>query len=113
MIRAALARNVAPPGSLVEGPELHPDVGSYWSAFWTLCRGRAVAVGMAAIEQRLTYTDVSLYAGDHGFKEHPREFARFTHLIYAMDRVYLEAMAERRRQAQDQKPQPPDRGVQR
>lgn len=113
MIRAAVARNVAPPSSLVEGPELHPDAAPYWAAFWLLCRGRAVAVGMAAIEQRLTYTDVSLYAGDHGFKDRPRDFERFSHLIYAMDRVYLDAMAERRKQAQDQKPQTPDAGVRR
>ena len=65
-------------------------------AFFTLTEGRQVSVGMGgAVEQPLSYTDISAYARDFGHAEDPNDLRDFVLLIRAMDRVWLEEAAKR------------------
>lgn len=73
----------------------------YWRGFWTLSVGRQTALGYgAAISQAIPYSEISVYAHDWGFADHPDELQLFTSMIQAMDLEYraeMSRIAERNR----------------
>lgn len=80
------------PRALDERVEVHPHLRVYQDAFWELCGDRGGEGGGP-----ITYTAMSQYARDHGFRG--EDFEAFKRLIRAQDQVWIKDLMRKREQA--------------
>jgi hypothetical protein len=79
------------PDRIANAPELLPWLSGEYEAFFELSTCRADGV--------IPWTALHAYANACGFNDSPADFQRFTWLMRAMDKVYIEKKAEKRIQA--------------
>jgi hypothetical protein len=84
------------PSSIANAPELLPWLNEEYEAFFELNTCRMDGV--------LPWTAIHQYAVAIGFYDTPDEFQRFTWLMRAMDKVYIEKKAAHKFQAASKVP---------
>lgn len=85
------------PERIANAPELFPWLHGEYEAFFELSTCRVDGV--------IPWTAIHHYASVHGFADSLRDFERFTWLVRAMDKVYVEKKAEKRLQDKAQQKQ--------
>lgn len=90
---------------MLNAPVLLPGAEVFWDAFWLLSMGRQIILGFGVVsEQPLAYADISAFARDRPwFAPGTPAFEPLVRVIRAMDRVFVECMAERRKADADAK----------
>lgn len=90
---------------MLNAPVLMPGAEVFWDAFWLLSMGRQIVLGFGAVaEQPLAYAEISAFARDHPwFAPGTPAFEPLVRVIRAMDRAFIECMAERRKADADAK----------
>lgn len=73
------------PDRIANAPELLPWLNQEYEAFFELSTCR--------VEGVIPWTALYAYASVHGFTDTPESLARFTWLIRAMDKAYIEKKA--------------------
>lgn len=88
---AAAERGEELPASQAAAHDVWPICKPYWVAFWVLTESRPLAVGMGgAYPLPIPYSELSLYAKDHGQADTFADLDEFVFLVNQMDQAYIE-----------------------